>query len=163
MEELDQFFRISLDLLCVANMDGYFLHLNPSWERSLGHTPEELLSKRFLDFVHPDDLERTCQAVSTMASQQTVTSFENRYRCKDGTYRWLKWTATPAGNLIYATARDATEHKLAEETLQERLRFEQLLSEVSARFVNIPLERVDWEMEKSLRQILDFFKVDRCA
>jgi PAS domain S-box-containing protein len=89
MEELDQFFRFTPDLLCIANTDGYFLRLNPSCERVLGYTTEELLSKRFLDFVHADDRERTLQAISTLASQEKVTSFENRYRLKDGAYRWF--------------------------------------------------------------------------
>ena len=73
-EELDQFFNLSLELLCIANTDGYFLRLNPAWERSLGYSREELMAKRFLDFVHPDDLDRTHKAVSTLASQQKVIS-----------------------------------------------------------------------------------------
>jgi PAS domain S-box-containing protein len=113
-EELDQFFNLSLELLCIANTDGYFIRLNPAWERSLGYSREELLAKRFLDFVHPDDLERTHKVVSTLASQQKVIYFENRYRCKDGTYRWLEWNSAPAGNLIYAAAHDVTE-RLKEE------------------------------------------------
>ena len=92
-EELDQFFNVSMDLLCIANTDGYFLRLNPVWERILGYTREELMAKRFLEFVHPDDLDRTREAVSTLVSQQKVISFENRYRCKDGTYRWLEWSS----------------------------------------------------------------------
>jgi formate hydrogenlyase transcriptional activator len=163
MEELDQFFSVTLDLLCVANTDGYFLRLNPSWERILGHTREELMAKRFLDFVHPDDLERTRQAVSALASQQKLIFFENRYRCKDGTYRWFEWTATPVGNLIYAAARDVTERRLAQLALEERLRFERLLFDLSARFVNIPPDRVDSGIEYGLRQILEFFGVDRCG
>jgi PAS domain S-box-containing protein len=163
MEELDQFFKVTLELLCVANTDGYFLRLNPSWERIFGHTRKELMAKRFLDFVHPDDLEQTRQALSTLATQLILVSFENRYRCKDGTYRWLEWTATPAGNLIYAAARDVTEKRLAQLELEERLRFEQLLSELSARFVNIPPDRVDSEIDHGLRQILEFFKVDRAG
>jgi PAS domain S-box-containing protein len=113
-EELDQFFNLSLELLCIANTDGYFLRLNPAWERVLGYSREELMAKRFLDFVHPDDLVRTQGAVSTLASHQKLVHFENRYRCKDGTYRWLEWTSAPAGNLIYAAARDITE-RLKEE------------------------------------------------
>jgi len=163
MEELDQFFSVTLDLLCVANKDGYFLRLNPSWERTLGHTREELMAKRFFDFVHPEDLEKTRQVVSTLASQQKLISFENRYRCRDGTYRWLEWTATPAGDRIYAAARDVTKRKLAEQTVQERLSFEHLLSEVSARLVNIPPDQVDSEIEYGLRQIIDFFQVDRAG
>ena len=115
MEELDQFFSVTLDLLCVANTDGYFLRLNPSWERTLGHTREELMAKRFFDFIHPEDLEKTRQAVSTLASQQELISFENRYRCKDGSYRWLSWTAASHEGLIYATGRDVTDEKEAAE------------------------------------------------
>ena len=163
MEELDQFFSVTLDLLCIANTDGYFLRLNPSWERILGHTREELMAKRFLDFVHPDDLERTRQAVSTLASQQEIVSFENRYRCKDGTYRWLEWTASPAGNLIYAAARDVTERRLAQLALEERLGFERLLSDVSARLVNISPAELDAEINGALKEILEFFQVERCA
>ena len=124
-EELDQFFNVNLDLLCIANTDGYFLRLNPSWEKILGYTREELMAKQFLDFVHPDDLDRTREAISIQASQGRVFLFENRYRCKDGTYRWLQWNSAPAGNLIYAAARDITDRKQAEKKLsesEERLR-----------------------------------------
>jgi PAS domain S-box-containing protein len=119
-EELDQFFNVNLDILGIANTNGDFLRLNPAAERILGYTREELMAKRFLDFVHPDDLDRTREAVSTLASQQKIASFENRYRCKDGTYRWLQWSSAPAGNLIYAAARDVTDRKRAEEALRQR-------------------------------------------
>jgi PAS domain S-box-containing protein len=118
-EELDQFFNVNLDLLCIANTDGNFQRLNPAAERILGYTRQELMATPFLDFVHPDDLDKTRKAVSTLASQQKVFSFENRYRCKDGTYRWLQWNSTPAGKLIYAAARDITERKLAEQELRK--------------------------------------------
>jgi PAS domain S-box-containing protein len=118
-EELDQFFNVNLDLLCIANTDGNFLRLNPAAERILGYTCQELMAKPFLDLVHPDDLDKTREAVSTLASQQKVFSFENRYRCKDGTYRWLQWNSTPAEKLIYAAARDITERKLAEQELRK--------------------------------------------
>src|SRR5512135_1676455 len=77
-EELDQFFNVSLDLLCIANTDGYFLRLNPAWERILGYTHEELMAKQFLEFVHPDDLDSTREAISILASQQQIFLFENR-------------------------------------------------------------------------------------
>jgi PAS domain S-box-containing protein len=162
-EELNQFFNVSLDLKCIANTDAYFLRLNPAWERTLGYTLEELMAKQFLDFVHPDDLDKTREVVSTLASQEKVVFFENRYRCKDGTYRWLQWSSVPVGNLIYAAARDVTGQKQAEQALEERLKFEQLLTDFSARFVNIPPARVDSQIEVGLRQILEFFQVDRCA
>ncbi len=118
-KELDQFFNVSLDLLAIANTKGYFLRVNPAAERTLGYTREELMAKRFLDLVHPDDLLRTQEAVSIQASGQRVIDFENRYRCKDGTYRWLEWSSVPAGNLIYAAARDITDRKRVEEALRE--------------------------------------------
>jgi PAS domain S-box-containing protein len=162
-EELNQFFNVSPDLFCIANTDGYFLRINPTFERILGYTHDELTERQFLDLVHPDDIEDTRQALARLGSQQKVINFENRYRCKDGTYRWMEWNSVPAGNLIYAAARDITEKKRGEEALEERLRFEELLSNISSRFVNIPPDRVDLEIEESLKQILDFFKVDRCA
>jgi PAS domain S-box-containing protein len=119
-EELAQFFNVTLDLLCIARTDGYFLLLNPAWERTLGYSREELTAKPFLDFVHPDDLERTLEALSTLASQGELIHFENRYRAKDGSYRWLEWTSAPVGNLIYAAARDFTDRLKAEAEARQR-------------------------------------------
>jgi PAS domain S-box-containing protein len=119
-EEVNQFFNVILDLLCIANTEGYFLRLNPSWERILGYSREELMAKRFFDFVHPDDLVRTQEALFRLASQEKMFFFENRYRCKDGTFRWLQWTSVRAGNLIYAAARDVTEHLKAEVEARQR-------------------------------------------
>jgi PAS domain S-box-containing protein len=119
-EELDRFFNVSLDLLGIANTEGYFLRLNPAWERILGYTREELMAKPFFDFFHPDDLERTRKAVSALVSEHKLIHFENRYRAKDGTYRWLEWTSAPAGNLIYAAARDLTERLKEEAEGQQR-------------------------------------------
>jgi PAS domain S-box-containing protein len=118
-EELDQFFNLSPDLLCIASTDGYFLRLNPAWEKTLGYGREELISKPFLDFVHPDDLDRTREALSTLEHQQKLFSFENRYLAKDGTGHWLEWSSAPAGNLIYSAARDITERKQTEQALRE--------------------------------------------
>jgi PAS domain S-box-containing protein len=123
-EELDQFFNVTLDLLCIANTEGYFLRLNPAWESILGYGREELMAKRFLDFVHPDDLARTGEAMATLASQRKLIYFENRYRSKDGAYRWLEWTAAPAGPVIYAAARDITERLRTE--AEDRQRREEL-------------------------------------
>ena len=89
-EELDRFFSVTLDLLCIANTGGYFLRLNPAWEKVLGYSREELMANRFFDFVHPDDLASTQEAVSKLASQRELVHFENRYRCKDGSYRFLE-------------------------------------------------------------------------
>jgi len=160
-EELDQFFNISLDLLCIANTDGYFLRLNPAWERIFGYSTEELMTKRFFDFVHPDDRDATLEAVSTLASQRDIVHFENRYRCKDGTYRWLDWASAPAGGFIYATARDVTDRKQVEASLKERLRFETFLADISADFINLPAERIDSAIQETQARICEFLDLER--
>jgi len=116
--DLDTFFDVSADLLCIADTDGRFRHLNRAWERTLGFSREELLAGRFLDFVHPDDVGRTRDAIAALSSQQQVLGFVNRYRCKDGTHRWLEWRSVPEGGLIYAAARDITEQRRAADALQ---------------------------------------------
>jgi PAS domain S-box-containing protein len=119
-EDLDRFFTLSVDMLCVANFDGYFLRLNPAWERTLGIPRAELLTRPWLDFVHPDDREATVQAKSTIVNQAALMAFENRYRCADGSYKWLQWSAAAYAHLglIYAVARDITDRKRIDRELQ---------------------------------------------
>jgi len=117
--ELDQYFSTSLDLFCIADTDGNFRRLNTQWEKSLGYTIAELEGQRFLDFVHPDDMQATLDAISDLASQKEVLNFTNRYRHRDGTYRWIEWRSFPKGDRIFAAARDITERKQVEEALSE--------------------------------------------
>jgi PAS domain S-box-containing protein len=119
-EERDRFFTMSLDMLCVAGFDGYFKRLNPAWERTLGFTVEELLREPYLNFVHPDDRERTVDQGRRLTEGSNVVTFENRYRCKDESYKWLLWTATayPPRRLVYAGARDVTERKQIEKAVR---------------------------------------------
>ncbi|HXH05309.1 MAG TPA: PAS domain S-box protein [Vicinamibacterales bacterium] len=119
--ERDRLFNLSPDLLCIASFDGYFRQVNPAWERVLGHTRAELLSRPYLDFVHPDDRERTLAEAARAAAGTTAAAFENRYRCRDGTYKWLAWSATavPEEQLIFAMARDVTEQKAVSSALRE--------------------------------------------
>ena len=122
-QELEErFFSISIDLLCFLDFNGYFKRLNPAWERTLGFSVEELMSRPFIEFVHPDDRERTLAQNSAVRGGDQALGFENRYLCKDGTYRWLRWNAAPDpdDNVIYSVARDVTERKRAEEE-RERL------------------------------------------
>ena len=118
-EELERFFSINLDLLCIADMDGNFIKINKAWETILGFKVEELEKRKFLDFVHPDDMENTINALSELDKQKLVTNFVNRYRTKDGTYRYIEWHSRPYGKFIYAAARDITERIKNEEALRE--------------------------------------------
>jgi PAS domain S-box-containing protein len=118
----DRFFELSIDMLCQLGFDGYFKRLNPAWERTLGFTRAELMSRPFIEFVHPDDRERTLAQNREVRGGGSALGFENRYLCKDGTYRWFLWNAAPDtyGDVIYSVARDITTRKHAEEE-RERL------------------------------------------
>lgn len=117
-----RFFILSIDMLCIAHFSGYFLKLNPAWAKTLGFSLEELQSKPMFEFVHPDDRERTRDQNWKVKTGGQALAFENRYVCKDGSYRWFLWNATPdlEHQLIYSVARDITERKQAEEE-RERL------------------------------------------
>lgn len=119
-EERDQFFTISLDMLGIAGFDGYFRYLNPAWERTLGYSCEELLAQPYIEFVHPDDREATLAEAKKLSIGDRVLRFENRYRAKDGSYRWVLWNSAPLPEqqLIYFVAHDITERKLAEGELR---------------------------------------------
>ena len=118
-EERDMIFNISCDLICIAGMDGYFKFLNPSWERTLGYPVEVLLSRPFLDFIHPDDHQKNDAEVATLAAGKATTDFENRYIHKDGSVRTISWTAMPLPEkgLIYCFGRDITERKKNDELI----------------------------------------------
>jgi two-component system sensor histidine kinase/response regulator len=118
-EELDRFFTLSLDMFCVATLDGHFIRVNPASQRILGYSEAEMCAAPFMDFVHPDDRAATAAAVVQATSGAHVIDFENRYRTRDGSYKWLQWAATPFPQigLMYCTARDVTERKASEEAL----------------------------------------------
>ena len=120
----DRFFALSIDMLCIAHFNGHFKLLNTAWEKTLGYSLEELQSRPMFDFVHPDDRQRTLDQNLKVRSGGQALAFENRYRCKDGSYRWLLWNATAdlEHEVIYSVARDITERKRAEEERERLLR-----------------------------------------
>src|SRR6202020_2834386 len=92
------YFTLSLDLLCIAGTDGYFKRLNAAWEKTLGFTEAELLAAPYMDFVHPDDRALTLAAAGRIVAGAPLGQCENRYRCKDGSYRWLLWKSGVSGD-----------------------------------------------------------------
>lgn len=114
--ELELFFDIIPSILCIAGFNGYFKRINYAFTEILGFTPRELLSEPFINFVHPEDRAATIAEVESLAAGNSTISFENRYRSKNGGYRWLLWTgkAYPEKEIIYAAARDITERKQKE-------------------------------------------------
>jgi PAS domain S-box-containing protein len=133
-EELDQLFMVSLDMLCIAGFDGYFKRINPAWERTLGISTAELLTKPYNEFVHPDDRQKTKTQARNLDLGAETISFENRYRCADGTYRWLLWNATPilSQKLVFAVARDITQRKEAEQRLATGYAVTRVLAEAES-------------------------------
>ncbi|MEA5448576.1 PAS domain-containing protein, partial [Leptolyngbya sp. CCNP1308] len=125
IEELARFFSVSIDLLCIADTGGYFRRLNSAWEKTLGYRLADLENTPFISYVHLDDVAATTDAVSALINDQEIVSFTNRYRCLDGSYRWLEWRASvPMDGLIYAAARDVTDSQemtLELETTKEQL------------------------------------------
>jgi len=136
----DRFFTLSIDMLCIASFNGYFKRLSPAWEKTLGFSREELQSRPMFDFVHPEDRAHTLAQNRSVRGGGQALAFENRYRCKDGSYRWLLWNATAdfEHEVIYGVARDMTDRKRAE---QER---EQLLEQLQNALAEV----------KELRKIL---------
>ncbi len=123
--ENERLFNTALDLIGTASFDGYFLQLNPAWETTLGFSRAELMAVPYVEFVHPDDVERTNhEANEQLAKGFKTIAFENRYRTKDGDYRWLSWQSTPdvERGVIYFIARDVTDKKHADEQIRSALK-----------------------------------------
>jgi hypothetical protein len=140
----DRFFNLSLELLCVASLDGFYRRLNPAFGTILGYSPEEMLERPLMEFVHPADQPATQAALDGLRNGRPTASFENRYRCKDGSWKWLSWKAQafPGEGLLYASARDVSERRQAEKSLVESRRLLQTI-------VNTIPMRIFWKDKDS--------------
>jgi PAS domain S-box-containing protein len=119
--ERDRFFSMSAEMFCIVSFAGQFLRVNPAFCSVLGYDADELLSIPVLDLIHPDDREAAMEGARWLAAGEGSQRYENRIRCKDGTYKWLGWTYQSMGKeqrVVYAVARDITEQKRAEERLR---------------------------------------------
>jgi PAS domain S-box-containing protein len=152
--DLREFIDLSLNLLCIAGTDGYFKHVNPAWETTFGFTKEDFLARPYLEFVHPDDREGTAAEAAKIESGCNTLSFENRYRCKNGSYRWLLWSAVVRAErgLIYAVAADITERKREEARLAAQYAVTRVLAEAptlacaTPRILQAICEGLDWSV-----------------
>jgi PAS domain S-box-containing protein len=146
-EDLDRLFNLTPEFVCVAGMDGYFKRVNPTFMRVLGYAEDELLSMPFAAFIHPEDVDATGDVVVQLGTGNTIIAFDNRYRCKDGSYRWLSWNAVPVPEegVMYCVARDVTAEKRVDEINSARLR---LLEFATAHSVDELLQRTLDEAEE---------------
>ncbi len=152
--ELENFFSVALDLLCIADTSGNFIKVNKAWETILGYTSFELEHRKFLEFVHPDDMQDTLEAMKELNEQKPILSFTNRYRTKSGTYRYLEWHSVPVGQIIYSAARDITERKRRED-------FEIQLLELSTKLTGISINETETAINMALMKIGQLLEVDQ--
>ena len=126
-EERDRLFNVSIDLLAVGGFDGFLQQVNPAWVRVLGWSRDDLMSRAVIEFIHPDDHDLMAAASHALAEDRSVADLATRFRCRDGSYRWLSWSSFPLPDrrLVFSVVRDITEQKDAERRLldyQDRLR-----------------------------------------
>ena len=158
IKELEGFFSVNLDLLCIADLESNFIRVNKAWEEILGYSTGDLENRSFVEFIHPEDVEATLHALSTLGRQEKVLNFVDRYRSKNGFYRYIEWRSHPAGNLIYEAARDVTqriemEAKLKENEARLELFFQQSLSGFFFMMLDEPLE---WNNRIDKEKTLDY-------
>lgn len=119
-QELNNFFEINLDLLCIANTNGDFIKANSAWKELLGYSPADLVGMKFLDFIHPNDLTSTEEVIKKLENNEKINNFVNRYRDLKGDYHYIEWSSKARGEYIYAAARDITDKILKQKEIEHQ-------------------------------------------
>jgi PAS domain S-box-containing protein len=148
----NRFFTLSLDLLAIASFNDFFIQLNPVWESTLGYSVDELRARSIIEFVHPEDRTATAEQLNQIKLGTAPVYFENRYRCRDGSFRWLGWSAAPfpAEELVYIFARDITERKSSENEIKSlNAQLESRIKELTE--INRELEAFGYSISHDLR------------
>ncbi|MGM0442762.1 MAG: sensor domain-containing diguanylate cyclase [Fibrobacterota bacterium] len=163
-KELEDFFDLNLDLLCIADTAGQFVKLSASWEDILGYTRKELAGQEYLQFVHPDDLEYTIEAMEKLRDGRKLVNFVNRYRKKNGTYIYIEWRSQPRGDLVFAAARNITERirrerelTHAREELMRKTQLQSFLMDIARTYINIPVDDMNDAVTAGMARICRFF------
>ncbi|MCW2277241.1 sensor domain-containing diguanylate cyclase [Heliophilum fasciatum] len=148
-KEIDGFLNVNLDMLCVTDLAANFHKVNKKFEEILGYKTEELVGESYLSFIHEEDIPGTLDAMKALTNQNALSGFTNRYRCKDGSYKYIEWHSQPGvGGFIYSSARDVTEKKQKEEQLLKIAVRDQLTGLYNRHYFNMILGE---EMEKADR------------
>ena len=162
--EVKKIFDLSADLICIASLDGYFQRINPAFNKILGYEDHELLDQPFFNFIHPDDIELTKEIITEkLKNNILVINFQNRYRCKDGSYKWFLWTSQPIPeeNRTYAIARDITDIKNKEkELLESKQKLEEAQRIGKIGHYNLMVEKGTWTCTETLDEIFGNSKDD---
>ncbi len=147
-EELEGFFTVAVDLLCIADFNGRFVRVNHAWETILGYSAALLEGRSLMEFVHPDDRQATIETIGELFNGKPVLNFTNRYLASDNTYKYIEWRSLPFRNKIYAAARDVTDRKIHEEKLLQLSVTDTLTSIYNRRYFT---QRMEQEIYRSER------------
>lgn len=152
--ELENFFDVTPDLLCITDMNGKFIKMNQAWEVILGYSLDRLENRYFYEFIHTDDIKAADEAMKALNEEHPIINFTNRYKAKDGSYLFIEWHSVPVGGLIYSAARDITERKLAAD-------FENELLQLSPSLTGLPFSKINDAINMALSRIGQFLSADR--
>jgi PAS domain S-box-containing protein len=161
--ELNRFFDLTPDLLCIAGFDGYFKKINPAFEKILGYPKKEILEKPISDLLHPDDIDKTRHEIQHISANNPTTQFINRYRCKDGRYVWISWAASPLyyEGIMFAIGTDITRLKKSEQELKKaytQLQTAQKIAKIGYWTRDLRTEISEWSEE-----VYNIYELDRQA